>query len=286
MEEFVVGFRKNRNFNYLAALYFTAEGGGAALILAALFSRRTDAVLAGLALVLIGVGALLLDLGRPKRFWRAIYKPERSWISRGALFVGGLVILTLLYAILPGIRQTVAGEFLRLLAALLCLPTIAYTGLLISSFTAVPAWNHSLTPQLFCFHSAATGLVAARLVFHLAGMGPPAASSLALVEILILAPAAAMTWFQYRAAANGGPAEQESARILTQGDMKHIYLFGAVLAGLMAPLLLALAAYFGSAESVWNSGPLLAVVFLARVGGDFCYRLSILKSGVYEPVLP
>lgn len=283
MEEFVVGLRKNNNFNYLVAIYFTAEGGGAALLLAALFTKCSDAIAAGIVMIILGAASLLLDLGQPKRFWRSVIKPGSSWISRGSIFVGALIFLSLIYTIFPGLNNSSIGEIIRLLAALLCLLTGAYTGYLINSFSAVPAWSNHYIPQLFILHSAATGLIIARFVFNLAGVGA-LAGSLSLLEILILGPTLLMTCNYYRITARGGPAEQESARILTQGEMKSFFQYGALLTGLIVPLVLALAAYFGSANGFWNSSWLLLIAALARIAGDYSFRFAIIKSGVYEPV--
>ena len=284
MEEFVVGFRRNQNFNHLAAIYFTAEGGGAALLLAAFFIGNSRALMVGLAMVLAGVAALMLDLGKPSRFWRSVYKPGRSWISRGAIFVGALIALSGLYMMIPGAGDIPAGRILRLLAALLCLPTILYTGFLLDSFKGAPSWNNRRMPELFCLHSAATGLSVGGFVLGPA-LGAGWASSLSLLQVLVLASALALTGRYYRTVSRGGPAEQESARILAKGEMRRFFIHGAVLAGLAVPLVMALASYFGAGAGFWNSAGVLAVSALVRVGGDFCFRYSILKSGVYEPVL-
>ena len=281
MERFEVGFRLNQKFNHLVAIYFTAEGGGAALMLTALFFKQSTALLVGFLMVLAGVVSLLLDLGQPSRFWRSITKPDRSWISRGSLFVGCLIVFGGLYTLFPDVRTSSIGEALRLITALLCLLTITYTGLLLASFKSVPSWSHSLVPQLFVLHSFTTGLIIARFILSLTGLGN---GVLPLLEVLLLASTLGLTYVYYRTNAKGGEAQKESATILARGEMKYFFFHGAVLIGLVLPLVLAVFSYFGSPGGFWNSGALLAMAMLTRLAGDFCYRYSVLRSGVYKPL--
>ena len=112
MEEFVVGFKVNQRFNRLVAGNFTVEGTGAAVVLGAILTGRPSFIAAGLVVTLAGAVMLFADLGNPVKSWRSIYKPGKSWISRGALFLIGLVFFSALLLISPPIELSLSSSFL------------------------------------------------------------------------------------------------------------------------------------------------------------------------------
>ena len=86
--------------------------------------------------------------------------------------------------------------------------------------------------------------------------------------------------FWHMAAANKkGGASKESVDMLSRGRWKVVFWVGGIFCGLILPLVFIFAG--------GKTAPLivLPISAAARVAGDYCYRLAILKTGVYESVL-
>ncbi len=128
MNEFVVGFRANKEFDLLVAANFTLEGAGAATLLLSLLCDFRLGLLAGLIMVLLGVAALILDLGNPMRSWKALAGTNSAWISRGSVFIGCLCILGILYVFFPSVRNSSFAPVFRTVLAILAFLTVIYTG--------------------------------------------------------------------------------------------------------------------------------------------------------------
>src|SRR3990170_5734077 len=91
IDEFLIGVKPQREWGWLVITYLFLGGAGAGLFLISLYIDHGWAGALGLVVVISGTGLLLLDLGRPERFWRAFYRPQSSWISRGCFFITLLV---------------------------------------------------------------------------------------------------------------------------------------------------------------------------------------------------
>ena len=82
-----------RHWDLRAATNFVAGGAGAGLIVVSVASgaRGTPAaiaMLAGLALVGVGLFAVWLEIGRPLRALNVFRNPRTSWMSREAIAAG------------------------------------------------------------------------------------------------------------------------------------------------------------------------------------------------------
>ena len=161
-------------------LFLAGLGAGALLvaIIADLFGGRryerivrTGAVIAPLP-VIVGVILLVIDLGRPLRFWEFLFRPGpgllmvnlNSVMSIGVWLLSVFVVLSLVYVALvffgwaftwgKKVRQGVGiiGLVISLLVAV-------YTGVLLAA-TANPLWNTVLLPAVFSVSALATGIAA------------------------------------------------------------------------------------------------------------------------------
>ena len=154
--------------------------------------HRSAAVARKLALgaVVPGAPLLILDLGRPERFFNMlrVFKP-RSPMSMGAWCLMGFstVAGTAVAADLTGREKP--ARALGGLTALLGTYLGSYTGALLAS-TAVPVWGRSrlfLGPIFVCT-ATATGAAANRLVLVATGMpvGHPTRNALGTIETLAM----------------------------------------------------------------------------------------------------
>ncbi|MEW6443079.1 MAG: DmsC/YnfH family molybdoenzyme membrane anchor subunit [bacterium] len=283
LNEFTVGFRNTEEeMDFMVPLSMSAEGVGSALfVLSFLFGSRAGA-LGGLALVCAGAAALFLHLGHPLRFWRVISKAPTAWISRGAVFTGGLIVIGILTLLLP--RDSFTGVGVQALALLCALIVMIYTGLLYASMASVPFWSTALLPLSFLLHSLTSGAMVLMGFLSFSGARAADFPNQVAAAMALLLVSSALTWLCTQPAARSAAIE-ESIRRLTAGQLKVVFVRGAVLAGLVAPVALLALAYWIAPGARILSAMLLFVAMLSRLAGDMAFRSAVLRAGVYEPVI-
>ena len=167
-------------------LFLAGLGAGALLLAVAadLFGpkryqkiMRTGAIIAPWP-VILGVILLVIDLGRPLRFWEFLLKKgpgvlmfnPTSVMSIGVWLLTIFVILSLVYLVLCLVSWIFAwGAKLRqmvgVVASCFALLVTVYTGVLLAA-TPNPLWNTVLLPAVFSVSALSTGIAA--VVFVLA----------------------------------------------------------------------------------------------------------------------
>jgi len=282
LNEFSIGLRTaDTEMDTMVPLSMSAEGVGAALYFLAFLAGSLAGGITGLLLVALGAAALFSHLGHPQRSWRVITAANHAWISRGAMFTAGLIVLGGASLLLHG-----DGAFVLLLraAALVCtFVVILYTGLLFSSINAVPFWTTPLLPVLFVLHSLTSAALLLTALLSLSGHGLAALPRECGAVLALLGCTLALTWM-LPAAASRAEASQESASLLTDGKLRPLFHQGALIAGLAVPLALVLLAYV-ERTSGWMSGLLLMTAVVLRLAGDVSFRFALLRAGVYTPLI-
>jgi formate-dependent nitrite reductase membrane component NrfD len=282
LNEFTVGFRTTeRDMDKMVPLSMSAEGVGAALYLIAFLAGSTAGAIAGLLLVLIGAAALFAHLGHPLRLWRVITQTGHAWMSRGALFTAGLVILGTVALLFRG--EGLGALTVQVLALICTFVVVLYAGILFSSINVVPFWNTALLPILFLSHSLTSAGLLLTALLSLAGGGVVAHPRECGLVLALLSSTLALTWM-FTGSASRSTAAQESVRLLTAGQLKPFFQKGALLAGLATPLLLLLLAYVLRTSPIL-SGLLLVIAVPLRLAGDVSLRYALLRAGVYTPVI-
>ncbi len=292
MDEFVVALRPQRAWSTLVAWDLLLSGTGAGLFFLAVLLRwfggisPSASLLGGwLALALVGAGGLVLtaDLGTPSRLLLVFKRPTVSWVSRGAwtmLLLLAFGCLTLLPS-LPGLgflpwgAGTPAGVVLEVVVLVLAFALMTYTGLLLSSWSAIPFWNTPVLPALFVT-SCLLGATGALLVIA-ASFGLPLGGLGVLALCLILA--VSFQLLLYLAVMRGGTsAARESVRLLLSGPDAGCFIRRVIVVGLIAPAVL-LGAHLG----LGLSGAVAPVVAaIAILLGTFELRSAVLRAGVYR----
>lgn len=167
----------------IALALFLAGFGAGAFLLAALceiygrkqyqMAARIGALIAPLP-VILGVLCLVIDLGKPLRFWEMMLMKGSgllmfnftSVMSVGVWLLTVFVTLSLLYAVLHLFNY---AEKLRKTIGIIGIPfgllVTVYTGVLLAA-TANPLWNTILLPALFSVSAMSTGI--AGVIFVLA----------------------------------------------------------------------------------------------------------------------
>jgi len=139
---------------------------------------RTGAVIAPLP-VIVGVILLVIDLGRPLRFWEFLFRRGpgflmvnlNSVMSIGVWLLTIFVILSLIYAALvlfgwPFTWGKKVRQGVGMIALVVSLLVTAYTGVLLAA-TPNPVWNNLFLPAVFVVSALATGIAAVIFVIAL-----------------------------------------------------------------------------------------------------------------------
>jgi len=269
---------EKRGFLLVLAFFLGGLGGG--LYLASLYLDFHIGMVTGFLIVAVGKGgAHLAYLGKPLRFWRGFLKPQSSWISRGLLALALFLVAAALQLAptvpwLSWLPWTSHNLFLQVVVIIGALGLVTYTGFALGVIHAVPFWNTSLMPLLFLVCALSGGLGLAL------GMGGGAAELGLMEKVLagLLIIVAGLLGFQLLVAWHTSPAAKQSVKELASGKAAPYFMGGVVVIGLVLPLaIVALAHQLPVYVISLGAG-------LELVGG-FCLRYSILKAGIYSPLI-
>jgi formate-dependent nitrite reductase membrane component NrfD len=228
----------------------------------------------------------LAYLGKPTRFWRTM-PPfsnawKTSWIARGVLFTAifsliGLIQLLITYAA-PMSPLDIA---FKVIAGVFAVLTGIYCGFMMSYCKSVPFWNTGLLPIVIMNAGIADGLALLIGVGMVWGgvnfAGLEAASRILLLVNILMIGSLIMNSF-YRS-----DTASLSARELLTGQVATIFWIGVVLLGIVVPLGI-------SIESLFTGGvathALMIGAVISHTIGAFALKFTILKVGIYEPIVP
>ena len=262
------------------AMYAGGLGGG--LYLVSLFFDSLIGMFISL-LIIVGLkgGFHFAYLGKPLRFWRILFRPQTSWLARGFIFVvffiGFAAIQLMLSYWLPG---TVWEILLRVLAGLMAIGLIFYTGFVLNTVRAVSLWNSPLLPLLFAVCgllggfglSTVIALYGGHVDLHAAEAG---GKGLLVINALLIA-------FYLWRAAQKDETGRKSVMDQIRGMAAPAFWIGVIGLGIVAPLAVALFSYF--------SGEVIPAVLIAgvicEIIGGLSVRYCLLKAGLYKPLFP
>jgi formate-dependent nitrite reductase membrane component NrfD len=260
---------------------FYAGGLGGGLFLVSLFFNSLWGMF--ISWLIIGVikgGAHLIFLGKPLRFWRIVFRPQTSWLSRGIIFVFGFVILAAaqmaLTFWLPG---TATEVVFKVLAGIAALAVTVYTGFVLNTVKAVPFWNSTMLPVLFvlCGILGGFGLT---VIIALNGGGIDIAAAETGSRWLLIINALLIGIYLW-AAANRETTGKQSVLEQIRGNLAGVFWVGIVLLGIIIPLVIAFTSYFVSEISA----PLLVFGVVCEIIGGLALRYCVLKAGAYKPLV-
>lgn len=276
---------RGRNLLIMFAFYF--GGIGAGLYLISLLGSYPLGALLGIIVGGIGKGlSHIFFLGRPLRFWRAVWRPQASWISRGFIFFSVFLLSGLGYLLpeypafawLPWTAQEGFGVFLYWVSVVSAFLTIVYTGLLLNR-TAIPFWNYSLLPVLFVAISLFSGADLANLFYHLL---PQTGVNVSLIDQSALwwgIGVLCLLFFYFWSAFNVNVASQKSVRYLALNRETAWYFYGLFLIlGLSFPVIVyTINTLKGGVDStIFIFADLVEVII-----GALLFRYILLRGGVF-----
>lgn len=261
------------------ALFFTETGAG--LFFVSLFFKNTAGMILGWVLcLLLGGGFFLVHMGHPLRAFRAVLRPQSSWISRGVIFINSFGILGLIYIITMIMAPGHEYMVLKVIMAALCILVAIYAGMLMSFVRAIPLWNTGLLPMSYVVSGLWSG-AEILLAIHLLSGAPVEQIEL---WIRILLPSFALILILYLISVNtSSKIGKDSVKRIVAGDLALLFFVGAVFIGLIIPISVVLYSLTVGIASVPVALLLMAIV--CGLVGDLTVRYCILKGGLYSPVI-
>lgn len=216
-------------------------------------------LLAGVALVGVGLTCVWAEIGRPLRALNVFRNPNTSWMSREAMTAALLVPCTLAAA---------AGVFaLALPAALLALVFIYCQGRMLVASRGIPAWREPLTLPLII----ATALAEGGALFWLLPLATVAAQPVLWWLFGAALLARMLSWRAWRAQLTGAAAPRALAAIDQAGRV-------LLVAGTVLPLGIVLLVGLGLASL---PGLAAAAGLLALAGGAW-FKYTLITRAAFN----
>ncbi len=175
-----------RHWDLRAALNFMLGGTGAGLLVACALAAPSPrfGIVAGLALIGAGLGAVWLEIGRKLRALHVFFNPGTSWMTRESF--AALVVFALALGTLAS-----PAPWLLLALGLAAASFVYCQARILRASKGIPAWRAPRVVPLIVTAGLAEGAGAALLF----GIVP-----LALPFVALALVARAIAWWRYRAA--------------------------------------------------------------------------------------
>ncbi|GAB1424419.1 hypothetical protein MASR2M16_16530 [Thauera terpenica] len=280
---FKLGYRFQRYWDTSMALAFFFAEVGTGLFLVSFYFDFIPGMIAGLAVVsTLKPYFHLAHMGVPSRSWRAFLRPDRSWISRGALAIGVLIGFGVLYLIDLGFGVVVrfglpafTGELLGYLSVAGALTVMCYQGMAMSDSESFTLWASALLP-VSSFLYALTAGVLTMLVIGWNALGGDErillsnlAMALLIIEFVTVCAILLRAWSK----SEGG---KFSVELLTRGECARHFIGLVFIVGLVLPV-----GILAMGEGRWLAG---LGATLAMLSGFFAFRLLMFRAAVFEPI--
>ncbi len=261
------------------ALFFTETGAG--LYFVSLFFKDPLGMLLGwLVCLLLGGGCFMVHMGHPFRAFRAVLKPQTSWISRGVISLSAFGLFGSLYLVLCYLQPSRDFLVLKVIMGSLCILVAIYAGMLMSYVRAIPLWNTGLLPISYVVSGLWSGseiLLGIRLL-----TGAPLEQIEPWIHVLL--PSFALILVLYLVSiTSASSVGWMSVKRIVAGDLSMHFYLGSVLIGLIFPVTVVLYSFYAGITEV--SPALLITAIFCGLIGDLTVRYCILKGGLYSPVI-
>jgi len=280
--EFKLGYRRQDAWGWkIAIAFFFGDVGAGSFFISAFYDFMPGMILGWILTTFFKPAALLMHLGQPWRFWRAVTNLKSAWISRGvlgAILFGGFGfahMVNLHYHILPQFL----GAIIFLLAMAGCFIVMIYLGYVLSHSPALTLWNTGLMPVISLTYGLMGGVTMTILMGYngFLSASPETLKFLKGAEILLIAATFVMLLSLLHGAAYHSDSGKVSVMMLLKGEFSQYFLGYVMVVGLVATGLLA---YFGPVQVA-----MLLVIAIAELIGDLGLKILLFKSAVYAPPL-
>src|SRR4030042_690063 len=224
----------------------------------------------------------MIHLTHPMRFWRMLMKPKTSWIARGFIFIFLFLGFTTIQLILSqwAPDATAAITTLKVLAGIFAFAQSIYTGFAVSYVSAIKVWNSAIVPILF----VTCGLTGGLAILLAVMIGQDSSQIVALentIRVVLIALAVIIGVYIWNTTYSS-TAAKDAVKRLIGGSLAPLFWIGVFLFGIVIPVVISITTLFAGEAS---SGLLITAV-VSEILGGLALRFSILKAGVYTPLLP
>lgn len=266
---------------------FVLGGLGAGTYIVSLYFGNPLGALAGWFIVVVLKGGThLIYLGKPWRFWRAFFRPQTSWISRGLIFVFGFAIfgaLQIAPQFLASLPWGSESAVLRALAVVFALLVMVYPGFTMNFVNAIPLWNNALLPVLFLTYGFLGGFGLSLPFGLIGGLPEQALHSLENGLRLLLVAAAVLLAVYLTSVRYTSPAGKQSVLEILRGRVSPIFYLGVLTLGVAVPFAISVGSY---ASGGLPNAVLVGAGLACELVGSFSLRYCLLKAGKYAPLVP
>lgn len=285
LDEFLIDVKPQKEWGLLVITYLFLGGAGAGLFLVSLYMAHPWAEAFGLLVLIFGTLFLMLDLGRPERFWRAFFRARSSWISRGCYFITALVLLGGLnvFSDFTASDWGMPTTVLRVGAAVAAIAVMIYTGFVLSPSAAIPFWNSTFFPIIFFAYSLLAGIDFLILASPILPAPAIDVAQLEKIQFGLVLLCLLLVMSHLSVMSGSAVAARQSIQLLTRGKWAVLFIGGVIGIGLIIPLLLAWPV-LGQA-SFQTVFAVTAVLALLRLFGDYLFRFLVIRAGLYDPLL-
>ena len=258
------------------AFFFGGIAGGLYLV-SLYFNNLLGMFIAWIFALCMGLSDMA-HLGNKFIVWRIALRPGSSWISRGflfvTLFIGSAAIQMAVTYWAPG---TTAETLFKIIAGIGAFGVAVYSGFVVSYVSSIKFWASGIMPVLFIVAGAtggssilmASNAFSADITFNT--LRSVAAAALVIYAIII----SAHLWISTYASATA----KNSVKTVLAGELAVIFWVVVFAIGIVAPLIITLAAPEGSKA-------LFIVSALCALAGNMALRFTIMRAGMYSSLMP
>ncbi|MDR2187747.1 MAG: hypothetical protein LBE62_06800 [Azonexus sp.] len=276
---FKLGYRFQRYWDLSIALAFFFAETGAGLFLVSFYFNFTAGMIGGL--VMAGVLKPYFHIhnhkGSSGNSWRAIARPDRSWLSRGLIAIAIVVGFGILH--LTGLATRLGlppaiGSLIGWLAVAGALVVMFYQGMAMSDSESLTLWASALVPVSSFLYALTAGVLLTLATASSLLSGEQQNMLANLGAVLLVADFLAVCAILLRARSKS-PGGKFSADLLTQGEYSRYFIGLTCVVGLILPVALL----------ILGGGKLALVAAAAMLAGFLTFRVLLLKAAVFEPIM-
>lgn len=279
-DDFCLDFRRQEFWGWkIAFAFFFGDVGAGFFLFSSFYNFYPGMILGWIMATFFKPAALFMHLGQPLRFWRAAMHPGSSWITRGFSLTVGFSFFGLLHMLnYSNIFGTVFSNFIYGLTIITALGTIIYLGFVLSYSPAIKLWNSGLMP-IICLNYGLLGGVTLLILFGYHAFlidNPQTLHMLKVLELGLVLYGIILILSFLHGAVYSGKSGKISVKLLFT-EYKIWFVIGVIGIGL---ILTAILMYSGSLSIA-----VLLTIAIAELIGDIGFKITLFKTGTYEPVL-
>ncbi|MFC1860858.1 NrfD/PsrC family molybdoenzyme membrane anchor subunit [Chloroflexota bacterium] len=261
--------------------FFFIELGAGIFFIAAFFDSLVAMVIGWLVCGVLGGGLHLLYLGKPRRFYRMVLRPQTSWIARGLLFVALFLILGLVHMVLALFSGLPTA--LIIVTNIFAFLTIIYGGFAMNSVNGIPLWNTALLPVLYVISGLWGGAEVTLGVALATGETAVGTAVEEWIRILLIGFVFLILVYliSVRYVSVTGEA---SIKYMVLSKWSPLFWIGVVILGMVIPSIAIISSFLTGLEA--SLVIFLYVAIFCGLVGDLAMRYLILKCAFYSPLIP